>query len=168
MISDARSRCDQATLAYELMIGTILRELGFPDADGARAWARFWLCDPADEGAQAAHARELTARLMASDLPLSTIAQVHCRLAALEVSHLAAGDQADLAALSGWIEASNARLVMLLACVEGERVCAALDEAPAVLPYVADQAVAALAEAAGFLNRSLNGLRASAASRDAA
>lgn len=163
MVAIASPRPDQAALAYALTIGTILEELGFRDADTARAFAAFWLCDPADD-AVAAAARALTARLVATELPLATIVQVHGRLVALEIRHLAAGQGTDLGAVCDWIEAAHARLVLLLACVEGERVCGGGLE-PAV---PTDQAVAALAEAASILNRSLDGLRAAAAPRQAA
>jgi hypothetical protein len=156
---DASASPDPSALAYELMIGTILKEVGFPEPGVARAWARFWLCDPADAGEVAAASRELTERLMAADLPLSVISQVHGRLATLEVRHLAAGGAAEPEAIADWVEACDARLVLLLACVEGERVCAALAPEPQAAPAQAtDEAVAALREAAGLLNRRLDEL----------
>lgn len=156
---DANAGPDPSVLAYELMIGTILKDLGFPDGGVARAWARFWLCDPADDAGLAAASRELTERLMAADLPLSAISQAHGRLATLEIRHLAAGGATSPEALADWVEACDARLVLLLACVEGERACAALLAEPQVTTAQAtDGAVAALREAAGLLNRRLDEL----------
>ncbi|KAA2237945.1 hypothetical protein [Salinarimonas soli] len=156
-------------LAYELMISTILGDLGFGAGETARSWARFWICDPADAAASGRAARELTVHLMRDELPIAVVAQVHCRLAALEVRHLVEGGALDTAGLPDWTEASAARLVLLLASLEGERVCA--DLAAAAAPdRSTDHAVAALSEAARILNRSLGELRAlpAAASRTAA
>lgn len=155
MASPARSAPDQAALAYEVMLGTALSELGFADRALARSWAAFWLCDPQDAEGSAAAARTLAADLVGGRMCLSAIAQIHCRLTALEIRHLA-GDGA--ARLSDWLEASNARLVLLLAGVEGERVSAA----PAPGRLAMDPALAAIAEAAQILNRGLDELRAAA------
>jgi hypothetical protein len=155
--SGFRSGQDQAILAYALTIGSILGDLGFRNEATASAWARYWLCDPADPAASAAAARDLTACLMADALPLSTVVDVHGRLAALEARHLSAG--VDAAGFPDWLDACHARLVLLMASLEGERVCAGLSS-EAVPDRATDHAVAALSEAATILNRSLGELRA--------
>jgi hypothetical protein len=150
-----------AQLAYEVMIGTVLADLGFADPRACRPWARFWLADPDDPAQSGPAARDLAAHLIEAEIPLSAIAQAHARLLALETRQIAAGG-AEAGAVAQWMEASHARLVLLLAAVEGHRVAAAATPSAAA-PGGADQAVAALSEAAELLARSVGRLRAGAA-----
>ncbi|HYF54506.1 MAG TPA: hypothetical protein VEA41_09630 [Salinarimonas sp.] len=153
MIPDAGSRPDEAVLAYELMIGNVLADVGAAESGLARAWAEFWLDDP-DADAPC----RLAARLEDAGLPLAAVARVHGLLVALELPHLA---EAGAEALAAWIEAANERLVGLLSAMENARA----GVAPA---GASEEVVAALAEAAGILNGSLERLRAVAAPRQAA
>jgi len=120
------SAMERLTLAHEILVAGILRDLKLEEPGLARAWAAFWLSLDGQD-ADIAEAIRRLAELLAADpeRQLAPVVQVHQALAQVELEQAIAsaeGGAARLVAFAVEQRRRDRRLADLLAALEGALV----------------------------------------------